>query len=170
MQVTQPLFRGFRTKSETEAAEKQMLAGRAKLASAEQQLFLDTASAYLGTLRDQAVLDLERNHETVLEDKLKETQTRADAGDLTGTDVRQSESRLARARVNRFQAQNSLTQDRASYTRLVGNAPGQLQTPTLALDAPKTWPTSFIPRHGLSRMSSQRNLLSRKRMQKSKTQ
>jgi outer membrane protein len=61
VQVKQPLFRGFRTKAETEAAEKAVLAGRAKLESAEQQLFLDTASAYLGILRDEAVLDLERN-------------------------------------------------------------------------------------------------------------
>ena len=66
VQVTQPLFRGFRTEAETEAAEKQVLAGRAKLESAEQQLFLDTASAYLGILRDEAVLELERHHETVL--------------------------------------------------------------------------------------------------------
>jgi outer membrane protein TolC len=81
VQVTQPLFRGFRTKAETEAAEKQVLAGRAKLESAEQQFFLDTASAYLGTLRDEAVLELERNHETVLQDKLKETQVRSRVGD-----------------------------------------------------------------------------------------
>src|SRR5580704_4707222 len=54
-QVTQPLFRGFRTKAETEAAEKQVLAGRAKLESAEQQLFLETASAFLGVVRDISV-------------------------------------------------------------------------------------------------------------------
>lgn len=137
-QVTQPLFRGFRTQAETEAAEKQVLAGRAKLASAEQQLFLDTASAYLGTLRDEAALDLERNHETVLEDKLKETQVRSDAGELTGTDVRQAESRLARAHVSRYQAESTLTQDRAAYTRLVGSSPGQLLAPTLVFDPPKT--------------------------------
>jgi outer membrane protein len=137
-QLTQPLFRGFRTKDETEAAEKQVLAGRAKLESAEQQLFLDTASAYLGVLRDEAALDLERNHETILEDKLKETRVRSKAGELTGTDVRQSESRLARAHVSRFQAESSLTQDRASFARLVGNEPGQLQAPVLALDSPKT--------------------------------
>jgi outer membrane protein len=137
VQVTQPLFRGFRTKAQTEAAEKQVLAGRAKLESAEQQLFLDTASAYLGVLRDEAALELERNHETVLEDKLKETKVRARAGELTGTDVRQAESRLARAHVSRFQAESTLTQDRAAYARLVGNAPGQLQPPTLALDSPR---------------------------------
>jgi outer membrane protein len=138
VQVTQPLFRGFRTIAETEAAEKQVFAGRAKLESAEQQLFLDTASAYLGVLRDEAALDLERNHETVLEDKLKETRVRSQIGELTGTDVRQAESRLARAHVSRFQAESTLTQDRAAYTRLVGNAPGQLQAPVLILDSPRT--------------------------------
>jgi outer membrane protein len=116
-QVKQPLFRGFRTVAETEAAEKQVLAGRAKLESAEQQLFLDTASAYLGVLRDEAALDLERNHETVLEEKLKEIRVRSEVGELTGTDVRQAESRLARARVTRFQAESSLMQDRASFAR-----------------------------------------------------
>ena len=137
-QVKQPLFRGFRTVAETEAAEKRVLAGRAKLESAEQQLFLDTASAYLGVLRDEAVLELERRHETVLEDKLKETGERSTAGELTGTDVRQAESRLARARVSRYQAESALTQDRAAFARLVGNAPGTLKAPTLVLDAPRT--------------------------------
>jgi outer membrane protein len=137
-QVKQPLFRGFRTKAETEAAEKQVLAGRAKLASAEQQLFLDAASAYLGVLRDEATLGLERNHETVLEDKLRETRVRSQMGELTGTDVRQAESRLSRAHVSQFQAESTLTQDRASFTRLVGNAPGRLRAPILALDLPGT--------------------------------
>jgi outer membrane protein len=138
VQVTQPLFRGFRTKAETEAAEKQVLSARAKLESAEQQLFLDTASAYLGVLRDEAALDLEHNHETVLEDKLKETRVRSEVGELTGTDVRQAESRFARAHVTRFQAESSLTQDRASFTRLVGNVPERLQAPILALDSSRT--------------------------------
>ncbi len=137
LQATQPLFRGFRTLAETDAAEKQVLAGRAKLESAEQQLLLDTGSAYLGVLRDEAVLDLERNHEAVLDDKLKETRVRAEVGELTGTDVQQAESRLARAHVSRYQAESTLTQDRAAYTRLVGNAPGQLSSPNLILDSPK---------------------------------
>ncbi len=137
-QVTQPLFRGFRTRAATEAAEKQVLSGRAKLASAEQQLFLDTASAYLGVLRDETVLELERSHEAILEDKLKETRVRSQMGELTKTDVRQAESRLARAHVTRFQAESTLTQDRASFTRLVGHAPERLQSPALILDSPRT--------------------------------
>lgn len=137
-QLKQPLFRGFRTLAETEAAQKQVLAGRAKLRSAEQQLFLDTASSYLGLLRDQAVLELERHHEAVLSDKLSETHTRAQGGELTRTDERQAESRLGRAHVSRYQAESTLTQDRAAYERLVGKRAENLMPPVLALDGPKT--------------------------------
>jgi outer membrane protein len=131
-QVTQPLFRGFRTVAETEAAENRVKSGRAKLESAEQQLLLDTASAYLGTMRDEAILSLERDHEKVLEEKLAETQERTKGGELTQTDVRQAQSRLARAHVSRFQAESALTQDRASFLRLVGDSSGKLQAPVLA--------------------------------------
>jgi outer membrane protein len=137
VQVTQPLFRGLRTDSETEAAENQVLSGRAKLDDAEQQLFLDTATAFLDIVRDQAVLDSDRDNENVLEQKLKETRVRAQAGDLTQTDVRQAESRLARAHVARYQAESSLTTDRASYERLVGKMPEKLTAPDLRLTDPE---------------------------------
>ncbi|MGC4087285.1 MAG: TolC family outer membrane protein [Polyangiaceae bacterium] len=137
-QVTQPLFRGFRTRAETESAGQQVEAGRARLESSEQQLFLDTASAFLGVLRDDAILTLERQHERILEEKLEETRVRAEAGELTQTDVRQAESRLARAHVSRYQAENALTQDRAAYVRLVGSEPDTLVPPALPPDTPKT--------------------------------
>jgi len=137
-QVTQPLFRGFRTRAETESAEKQVEAGRARLESAEQQLFLDTASAFLGVLRDDAILGLQRDHERILEEKLEETRVRAEAGELTQTDVRQAESRLARAHVSRYQTQSALTQDRAAFLRLVGSEAGGLVSPALPPDTPGT--------------------------------
>ncbi|MGH6679597.1 MAG: TolC family protein, partial [Bradyrhizobium sp.] len=46
--------------------------------------------------------------------------------------------RLARAHVARFQAESTLTQDRAAYVRLVGQEPEALQTPALTMGAPAT--------------------------------
>lgn len=137
VQVTQPLFRGFRTLAETEAAENQVLSGRAKLEDAEQQLFLDTAKAFLDLIRDQAVLASNRDNERVLEKKLDETRTRAEFGDLTQTDVRQAESRIARAHVARYQAETAVSADRSNYMRLVGKAPEKLDRPDLAFVPPK---------------------------------
>jgi outer membrane protein len=138
VQVTQPLFRGWRTDSETDAAEKQVLAGRAKLSDAEQQLFLDTTKAFLDAVRDEATLDIQRENEHVLEQKLTETRARSQLGELTQTDVHQAESRLERSRVSRYQAESALTNDRASYLRLVGHLPEKLNPPDLRVDASRS--------------------------------
>lgn len=136
-EIKQPLFRGFRTVSETEAAKDQVRAGRAQLQSAEQQLLLDTGKAFLDTLRDEIVLQIDRDEETVLQKKLDEVAARAKVGDLTKTDVEQARTRLARAEVTRLQAESALTSDRAAYLRLVGVEPGSLKAPSLAFDGHK---------------------------------
>ena len=130
VQVTQPLFRGFRTTAETESAEQQVLAAAAlKLAQAEQQLFLDTAAAFLGVVRGTAIAELERGYEEVLARRLTETQARLQAGELTQTDVRQAESRLARAHVDRYQAETERRRAEDAYVRLVGTSPSKLASP-----------------------------------------
>jgi outer membrane protein len=136
-ELKQPLFRGFRTVAETDAAEEQVKAGRAQLQSAEQQLLLDTGKAFLDTLRDEIILANDRDEENVLQKKLDEVSERARLGDLTKTDVRQAETRLARAQVTRLQAENTLVADRATYLRLVGVEAGSLAAPSLAFDQKK---------------------------------
>ncbi len=135
--VKQPLFRGFRTLSETEEAEMQVEAGRAQLESAEQQLLLDAGKAFLDALRDETIMQIDRDEQIILQKKLDETTVRAKIGDLSKTDVRQAETRLARAEVTYLQAENTLTADRAAFLRLVGEEPESLQPPALALDQPK---------------------------------
>ncbi|MDR3423927.1 MAG: TolC family outer membrane protein [Alphaproteobacteria bacterium] len=134
VQITQPIFRGFRTLSETEAAKKQVKAGRAQLQDAEQKLLLDTATAFLDVVRDEFILNADRDSETVLRKKLEETTVRARKGDLTQTDVQQAESRLARAEVTRLQTENTLQADRDAYTRLVGHEPESLAKPVISPD------------------------------------
>jgi len=137
LQATQPIFRGFRTLSETKSAEKQVMAGRANLENAEQQLLLDVATSFLDIIRDESIIASENENEAVLQDKLKETIVRARVGDLTQTDVRQAESRLARAQVDRMQTENALTADRTAYARLVGEMPEALEKPDPVLDHPQ---------------------------------
>ncbi|HEU5046784.1 MAG TPA: TolC family outer membrane protein [Rickettsiales bacterium] len=138
VKLTQPIFRGFRTIEETEAAKQQVMEGRAKLQQAEQQLFLDTATTFLHLVRDQAILDAQRDNVQVLKDKLTETQVRYQHGDLTQTDVQQAQARLARGEVSRMQAENSVEEDRASYQRLIGHMPGTLSNKPAALALPAT--------------------------------
>ncbi|MCP3447323.1 TolC family outer membrane protein [Bradyrhizobium sp. CCGUVB14] len=137
VQLTQPLFR-FRTLAEVEEAEKGVRAERANLQTSEQQLFLDTATAYLDILRDESILAINQQNQELLSQKLQETSDRARYGDLTDTDVEQAKSRLARARVRCLESENQLATDKAAYARLVGRAPGRLEAPALSMASAHT--------------------------------
>src|SRR5690606_24642879 len=51
--ISQPLFNGGRTVAGTRRAENQVMAQRARLLAAEQQVLSDTVSAYVAVIRDQ---------------------------------------------------------------------------------------------------------------------
>ncbi|SLN77255.1 TolC family outer membrane protein [Oceanibacterium hippocampi] len=127
--VSQPLYRGGRTVSATSAAEAQVEAGRARLTSTEQDVLLFGVTAYMNVLRDQAVLQLTRNNESVISKQLDASRDRFDVGEITRTDVVQAEARLSRAVSDRVQAEGNLIASRANYQRIVGQLPGELQPP-----------------------------------------
>ncbi|MGB0631168.1 MAG: TolC family outer membrane protein [Alphaproteobacteria bacterium] len=134
--VTQNLYRGGRTFAATEGAENNVKADRARLSSAEQSVLLSAATAYADVVRDQAVLDLNRNNERVLQRQLEATQDRFGVGEVTRTDVSQAESRLSRARADRISAEGSLTDSRAAYENAVGVLPNILKPAQPLTDLP----------------------------------
>ena len=129
LSITQPLYRGGRTVAATQRAENQVLAQRATLQSVEQAVLLDGAVSYFDVWRDQSVLELNINNEQVLRRQLEATQDRFDVGEVTRTDVAQSESRLAVASANRIAAEGDLAASRAVFQRVIGTVPGQLTGP-----------------------------------------
>ncbi len=127
--VTQPLYRGGRTVAGTESAEAQVQSGRFVLRAVEQGVFLDTVTAYMDVLRDMAVVQLNFNNVKVLERQLEAAQDRFEVGEVTRTDVAQAEARLAGAVSDRVVAEGGLEQSRATYARVVGEAPSALEPP-----------------------------------------
>jgi outer membrane protein len=127
--VTQPLYRGGRTVAQTRRAENQVLAQRARLFATEQQVMLDVVNAYVAVIRDQEEVRLNTNNEQVLTRQLQATNERFRVGEITRTDVAQAESRLAGARASRSDAEGRLQTSRATFTRLVGQAPLRLTPP-----------------------------------------
>jgi outer membrane protein len=65
----------------------------------------------------------------VLETNLEATRDRFQIGDLTRTDVAQSEARLQLGRAQLATAQGQLTGSEATYRQEIGHAPGQLAPP-----------------------------------------
>ena len=96
--ATQTLYNGIQTANRVRQAESQVMGARETLRVTEQQVLLDSATAYMNLLRDQAILELNRRNVEVLTEQLKQTRDRFNVGEVTRTDVAQAESRLAAGR------------------------------------------------------------------------
>ena len=142
--ATQTLFNGFQTANRTRQAESQVLAARAVLRNSEQSVMLDAATAYMNLLRDTAILDLQRRNVEVLQEQLRQTRDRFNVGEVTRTDVAQSESRLASGRSQVLTAESNYKTSAAFYRRVIGANPGKLAAGTpVDRFSPATLPASI---------------------------
>ena len=126
VELNQTIFDGFRTDNSVRRAESGVLAARENLTTAEQNILVNAATAYMDVLRDTAILDLQRNNVEVIDEQLRQTRDRFNVGEVTRTDVAQAESRLAAARSQASQAEASLRASIARYRQYVGVEPRQL--------------------------------------------
>lgn len=129
--VSQPIYRGGRTLADIERARNVIRAQRGVLKTTEQAVLLEAVTAYMDVVRERAVLDLNINNESVLERQLQATRDRFDVGEVTRTDVSQAISRLSRATSARINADGSLASSVASYERVIGATPEDLDFPDM---------------------------------------
>lgn len=127
--VTQPLYRGGRTKASTSKAVNGVMATRAQLIATEQQVFTNVIQAYVGVISNAQVLQLDINNEQVLSRQLQATNDRFRVGEITRTDVAQAEAALAGSTATRQSAEGTLQTSRATYQQLVGEIPDNLTEP-----------------------------------------
>jgi outer membrane protein len=135
--VTYPLFSGGAVKNSVRAAETRVEAGRATLRAVEGDVFTQAVAAYMDVIRDRAIVELNQNNVKVLDTNLQATQDRFQIGDLTRTDVAQSEARLSLGRSQLATAQGRLVGTEATYRQIVGHAPGLLAPPPPLPPLPK---------------------------------
>ncbi|MBT8426567.1 MAG: TolC family outer membrane protein [Erythrobacter sp.] len=127
--LTVPIYSGGAVRNGIKAAKERVDAGRADLRATESAIFSQVVAAYMDVLRGQALVALSANQVDVLTVNLQATGDRFEIGDLTRTDVAQSQSRLAVAQSDLQSAQATLIQARETYIALVGEAPQNLQAP-----------------------------------------
>jgi outer membrane protein len=127
--LTQPLYRGGKTRASINKAENSVLSQRAQLLASEQQVFGDTVSAFVNVISDEQLLALDQANEALLTKELQATNDRFRVGELTRTDVAQAEAALATAAATRQTAEGTLETARATYEQLVGEPPGKLVDP-----------------------------------------
>ncbi len=121
--VTQTLFIGQQTANRTRAAESQVSASREGLRVLEQSVLLSAATIYMDYLRDSAIVEVQKSNVRVLEQTLKQTNDRFNVGEVTRTDVAQSEAQLAAGETQLLTAEANLTTTRANFRRIIGDEP-----------------------------------------------
>src|SRR2546430_3250839 len=124
--VSQTLFNGQQTANKTRAAESQVSAAREGLRVLEQTVLLSAATVYMDYLRDSAIVEVQKSNVRVLEQTLKQTKDRFNVGEVTRTDVAQSEAQLAAGRTQLLTAESTLTTTRANFRRIIGDDPQAL--------------------------------------------
>ncbi|SFJ26495.1 TolC family outer membrane protein [Bradyrhizobium sp. Gha] len=124
--ATQNLYNGNQTANRTRAAESQVSGAREALRVLEQTVLLQAATVYMDYLRDSATLEVQRSNVRVLEQTLKQTRDRFNVGEVTRTDVAQSEAQLAAGNTQALTAESNLTTTRSNFRRIIGNEPSNL--------------------------------------------
>jgi TolC family type I secretion outer membrane protein len=128
-QAIEPVYRGGRTVAQTRQAINTVESTRAQTLAVETSVFQAVAMAYLDVVRDQALVEVDRNNVDVLRKQLEATQDRFRVGEVTRTDVAQAEAALAQAQGTLVTQQGTLEISRAEYVRAVGHPPGRLMLP-----------------------------------------
>lgn len=127
--LSYPLFQGGAVRNQIAAAQARVAAGRADLEATEGDIFTEAVGAYMDVIRDRSIVALNQNQARVLETNLQASRDRFEVGDLTRTDVAQSEARLQLARSALAEAEGRLTGSEENYRRVVGTMPGDLEPP-----------------------------------------
>src|ERR1700704_4443349 len=124
--VSQTVFNGFQTANRTRAAEGQVSGAREGLRVLEQSVLLSAATIYMDYLRDAAIVEVQKSNVRVLEQTFKQTNDRFNVGEVTRTDVAQSEAQLAAGRTQLLTAESNLVTTKANFRRIIGNEPEAL--------------------------------------------
>lgn len=127
--IRQSIWEGGRVRAGVSAAEARIEAARARLQAAEFDLIVATVSAYADVLRIAEVVRLNENQVRVLEQQLRASRDRFEVGDVTRTDVAQSEARLAQAQADLISARSQRVIVEQAYERVVGRPPRNLAAP-----------------------------------------
>ncbi len=121
------VFDNGQTAAAIEAARNQIAAGRADLMDVEQFVLFNAVQAFADVRQAQEFVRLAVNDVERLDETLRATRDRFEVGEVTRTDVSQSEARLAELDSQLAAARGQLEIAREAYRAAVGVLPQNLQ-------------------------------------------
>ncbi len=136
--ANQTLFQGFQNINALRAAKARRREGVDVLIATEQNVLLSTVTAFTDVTRDTATVELNENNVQVLKRQLEAAEDRFRVGEITRTDVAQSEARLSLSQSDLTNAEATLAESRARYGAVIGNPPGSLDPDPFLPDLPSS--------------------------------
>ena len=117
------LYTAGRREAQEDIARASLTGAQEGLRGVEQEVILRAVTAYADVLRDQEIVLIREGFTQSLAQDLHGAQRRLSVGDVTRTDVAQSQARLARAQAGEVVARAELQGSLAIYEAVVGQQP-----------------------------------------------
>ncbi|EKF40984.1 TolC family outer membrane protein [Nitratireductor indicus] len=125
--LTQPIFDGFQTRNNVQAAESGVRAANEALRNQELDILFNAASAYMDVIRDRQIAALRAQNLQFLEEQVRSSRSRFEVGEGTRTDVAQAEANRQAALAQLSAARASVSSQAAIYQQIIGDKPGELK-------------------------------------------
>ena len=118
--IEQTLFDGKARSSNLEKSEIGIDLAKAKILKVEQEILYKAVEAYTGLILANKKLRINRSNVNLLNRQVETDQARQERGQITLTDLAQSESSLAGAKAKFIEAKNDVISSRLIYENVIG--------------------------------------------------
>lgn len=136
LEARQSIYSGGSLTAGRRQAEAGVRSAAALLRQAEQETVLSVITAFVDVRRAEQEVQIRETNVSSLKQQVQASRDRFDAGDVTRTDVAQSEARSAGSEADLAASKAELAAARAAYERIVGRPPVQLAEPPAAPQTP----------------------------------
>ena len=139
--IEQTLFDGKARNSDLEKSEIGIDLAKAKILKIEQEILYKAVEAYTGLILANKKLRINRSNVNLLNRQVETDQARQERGQITLTDLAQSESSLAGAKAKFIEAKNDVIASRLIYENVIGpivNSDDLSENSKLSVNIPKS--------------------------------
>ena len=120
IKLEQTLLDGSERKSEYEKSKLGLNLTEAKLVKKEQEIFLRAIEAYTGLILAYEKLNINEENVNLLQRQFELDNSRLSRGQITASDLAQSQSSLAGAQARYIEAQNNIVTSKLNYENVIG--------------------------------------------------
>ncbi|WP_332061114.1 TolC family outer membrane protein [Bartonella sp. CB74] len=136
IKLNQRLFDGFITQNMFSSAQVRLQAQREYLRNTEQNIFLDTVTAYANVYQARRIADLRRENLAALEEQVRSNQAKLDVGEGARVDLSQAQAARSVAVSELSFARADVKTAEAAYRQIIGSDPEKLIRPLVARGLP----------------------------------